>query len=49
MQHDTVRFSGFEGIQLVADVYGDRDAWPVLLMHGGGQTRHAWGDAAASS
>jgi non-heme chloroperoxidase len=41
-----VRFDGFEGIHLVADVWGDDEAWPVLLMHGGGQTRHAWGRAA---
>jgi pimeloyl-ACP methyl ester carboxylesterase len=39
-----VRFSGFEGIPLLADVDGDEDGWPVLLMHGGGQTRHAWGN-----
>jgi len=42
------RFDGFGGIHLVADVRGDPDAWPVLLMHGGGQTRHAWGTAAAT-
>lgn len=46
MESRLVRFEGFEGIHLVADVWGaDRD-WPVLLMHGGGQTRHAWGDTA---
>jgi pimeloyl-ACP methyl ester carboxylesterase len=43
----TVRFEGFEGIHLVGDVWGEPDAWPVLLMHGGGQTRHAWGNTAA--
>jgi pimeloyl-ACP methyl ester carboxylesterase len=43
-----VRFEGFEGIHLVADVFGDDGAWPVLLMHGGGQTRHAWGGAAST-
>jgi non-heme chloroperoxidase len=43
-----VRFEGFEGIHLVADVWGDDDAWPVLLLHGGGQTRHAWGSAASA-
>lgn len=46
MQPRLVRFEGFEGIHLVADVWGDDDAWPVLLMHGGGQTRHAWGGTA---
>src|SRR5439155_7722100 len=40
------RFQGFEGLHLVADVWGDDDAWPVVLLHGGGQTRHAWGGAA---
>jgi non-heme chloroperoxidase len=40
------RFEGFEGIPLAADVWGDDDAWPVLFMHGGGQTRHAWGSTA---
>jgi len=42
-----VRYEGFEGIHLVADVRGDPDAWPVVLMHGGGQTRHAWGQTAS--
>ena len=46
MEPTLTRFDGFEGIHLVADVWGDPDAWPVLLMHGGGQTRHAWGGAA---
>ena len=41
-----VRFDGFEGIHLVGDVWGDEGDWPVLLMHGGGQTRHAWGNTA---
>jgi pimeloyl-ACP methyl ester carboxylesterase len=41
------RFEGFQGIHLVGDVWGDEDAWPVLLMHGGGQTRHAWGSTAS--
>jgi pimeloyl-ACP methyl ester carboxylesterase len=44
-QPRVVRFDGFEGIHLVADVWGD-DGWPVLLLHGGGQTRHAWGSTA---
>ena len=41
-----IRFEGFEGIHLVGDEWGDPDAYPVLLMHGGGQTRHAWGGTA---
>src|SRR3954471_8141516 len=39
-------FTGAEGNKLVADVFGDKGATmlgaPVLLLHGGGQTRHAW-------
>jgi pimeloyl-ACP methyl ester carboxylesterase len=42
----TVNFKGFEGLNLVADVRGDPQAWPVLFLHGGGQTRHAWGKTA---
>ncbi len=33
-------------LRLVADAYGDERAQPVLLAHGGGQTRHAWGKTA---
>ena len=46
MESRLVRFEGFEGIHLVSDVWGSDDAWPVILMHGGGQTRHAWGNTA---
>ena len=41
-----VTFKGFEGLELVADERGDPDDWPVLFLHGGGQTRHAWGRTA---
>jgi pimeloyl-ACP methyl ester carboxylesterase len=34
-------FKGADGNTLVGDVYGE-DGPPVLLLHGGGQTRHAW-------
>jgi pimeloyl-ACP methyl ester carboxylesterase len=34
-------FIGASGNKLTADVYGEEGA-PVLLLHGGGQTRHAW-------
>ncbi|PLX42914.1 MAG: alpha/beta hydrolase [Hyphomicrobiales bacterium] len=40
------RFTGTAGNQLVADIHGE--GAPVLLLHGGGQTRHAWGGAARS-
>jgi pimeloyl-ACP methyl ester carboxylesterase len=34
------------GLQLVGDAWGTQDAPPVLFLHGGGQTRHAWGETA---
>jgi pimeloyl-ACP methyl ester carboxylesterase len=34
------------GLRLAADVYGDESAPPVVLLHGGGQTRHSWGSTA---
>jgi pimeloyl-ACP methyl ester carboxylesterase len=33
---------GGTGLALAADAWGDPSAPPVLLLHGGGQTRHAW-------
>ena len=33
-------------MDLAADVYGAPENPPVILMHGGGQTRHAWGATA---
>jgi len=35
-------FCGAHGVRLVADAYGDPSSIPILLLHGGGQTRHAW-------
>jgi pimeloyl-ACP methyl ester carboxylesterase len=43
----TIEMQGSDGITLVADVEGDPDAPPVVLFHGGGQTRHAWGTTLA--
>ncbi len=43
----TIRLPG-AGLELAADVFGDQSDQPVLLLHGGGQTRHAWGSAAAA-
>lgn len=43
----TERLEG-AGLTLAADLYGDADAAAVVLLHGGGQTRHAWGGAAAA-
>jgi pimeloyl-ACP methyl ester carboxylesterase len=42
MTRATVVFDGAPGIRLVADTFGDPDAPAVLMLHGGGQTRHAW-------
>jgi len=33
---------------IAGDAYGDPTAPAVLLLHGGGQTRHAWGGTAAA-
>jgi pimeloyl-ACP methyl ester carboxylesterase len=41
LKRTTEVFIGAAGNRLVADVYGESGA-PVLLLHGGGQTRHAW-------
>lgn len=35
-------YSTNDGINLVAESWGNPDNPPVLLSHGGGQTRHAW-------
>ncbi|WP_299565216.1 alpha/beta hydrolase [uncultured Mycolicibacterium sp.] len=34
-------------LTLAADAYGDPADPPVVLLHGGGQTRHSWGSTAA--
>jgi pimeloyl-ACP methyl ester carboxylesterase len=41
-----VRFVMDDGLELVGDAHGDSAAPPVLLLHGGGQTRHAWKNTA---
>lgn len=33
---------GHGGIRLAVDAFGDPVATPVVLLHGGGQTRHSW-------
>jgi pimeloyl-ACP methyl ester carboxylesterase len=40
-------FTGSTNNRLVADRYGDAGI-PVILLHGGGQTRHAWSGTAAA-
>ncbi|MGE3144464.1 MAG: alpha/beta fold hydrolase [Pseudorhodoplanes sp.] len=39
-------FTGAAGNKLSADVFGDKGD-PVILLHGGGQTRHAWRSTAS--
>jgi len=40
-KHSTV-LAGAGGLRLAADAFGDPSAPPVVLLHGGGQTRHSW-------
>ena len=37
-------FKGHKDIKITADVWGSNNQELVILLHGGGQTRHAWGD-----
>lgn len=43
-----IAFEGTSGLTLRADVYGDPNGTPVVLLHGGGQTRHSWSDTAST-
>jgi len=36
-------WQGSDGVRLAGDTWGHPDGAPVVLLHGGGQTRHAWG------
>jgi pimeloyl-ACP methyl ester carboxylesterase len=38
----TLSFTGADGVKLVGTAWGTSDHPPVLFLHGGGQTRHAW-------
>ena len=40
---ELTEFVGRDGNRLAADVAGDPADPPVVLLHGGGQTRHSWG------
>ena len=42
----STRFELDTGVSIAADTYGDPSNQLVLFLHGGGQTRHAWGGAA---
>ena len=42
---ETIRISGRGGLALEADIAGPEAGAAVVLLHGGGQTRHAWSRA----
>lgn len=37
-----LQIKGYDGLTLAADAWGDPQGQVVMLLHGGGQTRHAW-------
>lgn len=41
-QHKLLKFQTAEDITIVADAYGLPTNPPILLLHGGGQTRNSW-------
>jgi len=41
------RWAGSSGLSLASEVFGKADAPPVILVHGGGQTKRAWRGGAA--
>lgn len=45
MNRSTHEFIGADGNCIVADRFGSKGQ-PVMMMHGGGQTRHSWGKTA---
>ena len=42
-REETMRWEVSGDVQLVGSSFGNPQGQPVLLLHGGGQTRHAWG------
>ena len=38
----TIFFQTAPDITIAADIFGDPKNEPILLLHGGGQTRHSW-------
>ncbi len=43
-----LRFEGVGGVELIGDSWGPEDGPLVLMLHGGGQTRHSWKSSGAS-
>lgn len=48
MELTAIRLEGADGIALAADIAGPLDGQPVILLHGGGQTRGSWRNAVAA-
>jgi non-heme chloroperoxidase len=42
----TIKFEIYPDFFIIADTFGNPEDKPVLFLHGGGQTRHSWGDTA---
>ncbi|MDE0884745.1 MAG: alpha/beta hydrolase [Myxococcota bacterium] len=45
---EEISFKSPDGLILRAEAWGNPNDDPVLLLHGGGQTRHAWAETAAA-
>lgn len=41
---ERIYLNGAAGLKLAADVAGHPEDQPVVMLHGGGQTRHSWGE-----
>ena len=48
MTIERVEFAGRDGNRVAGDAAGDPSSPPVVLLHGGGQTRHSWGTTLGS-
>ena len=40
--HQILKFQTDEEITVIADAFGHPEDAPILLLHGGGQTRNSW-------
>ena len=47
LQPTRLEFTAPDQLTLIADTYGDASHPPVILSHGGGQTKYSWGGTAA--
>jgi pimeloyl-ACP methyl ester carboxylesterase len=45
---ERISFTGHEGLVLIADRAGPKNGLPVVLLHGGGQTRGSWKNGQAA-